>query len=128
MTDPLFIYELWPTDIWHGFVPLELYVSLARAESWDTPDQAERRVRAWAVDRLAALVRYSAWEGDFRDVRGPMVSALPGLNDDGWPDLMLTVKQDNNGTTFLASPVELVHLSEAEVYRRATRRPSERDA
>jgi len=47
------------------------------------------------------------WEGDFRN--GPVVMCLP---KDEHFEFAFVWKQDNNGTTFVASPIELPWLDE----------------
>ena len=54
------------------------------------------------------------WEGDFRKTEGePHVFFIPigyGTGQSGWFDVGFVWKQEHNGTTFVASPVELPHL------------------
>jgi hypothetical protein len=51
-----------------------------------------------------ALARLVHWEGDIRE--GPFVSMLP-FPGNNWSAPIIAWKQDNNGTTFIASPVSL---------------------
>ncbi len=94
----LYVYECGPIDHWQGWTPLPTFL---RDEFID-PGQVGRM--------LQAIARSTRWEGDFRAGEAPRVSALPV----GDPDcaLLLAVKQDNNGTTFIASEVRLPWLDE----------------
>lgn len=56
-------------------------------------------------DAAKDSARRSGWEGDFR--QGPYVFWVP--TEDGM-QFGFVFKQDNNGTTFVVSPVELPHL------------------
>lgn len=60
---------------------------------------------AW--EQAQGSARDKGWEGDFRNP--PVVFWLP-VGDSFQPGFVL--KQDNNGTTFVASPVPLPHLKD----------------
>ena len=64
--------------------------------------------RAW--ENAQAAARNAGWEGDFRNE--PVVFWLP--NDTEF-HFGFVFKQDNNGTTFVVSPVLLQHLAEFAV-------------
>lgn len=60
---------------------------------------------AWESAQDAA--REEGWEGDFRG--DPTVFWIPS---DTEFDVGFVIKQDNNGTTYVVSPVELPHLDD----------------
>lgn len=53
--------------------------------------------------------RHEGWEGDFRGAATPRVLWIPGAIKF---DYAFVWKQDNNGTTFVVSPVEMPWLDE----------------
>jgi hypothetical protein len=94
-----YVYELPPIDHWDGWA------------HWQ-PDEATR------VDEAVthALVQFrarTAWEGDFAD--GPLISGLPRPDGDSWTEVIVGIKQGNNGTVFLWTPYALDWLDEWEV-------------
>jgi hypothetical protein len=60
---------------------------------------------AWESAQEAASA--AGWEGDFR--QDPVVFWVP---DDTEFSFGFVIKQDNNGTTYVVSPVELPHLED----------------
>lgn len=64
------------------------------------------------VKNILDRAREHGWEGDFTEV--PRVMVLPP--DNGGCDFSFAFvwKQSNNGTTFIASEIELPQLGEAE--------------
>lgn len=60
---------------------------------------------AWADAQAAA--QDAGWEGDHRNA--PVVFWVPAEQEF---EFGFVLKQDNNGTTFVVSPVELPHLAE----------------
>lgn len=109
-----FVYECGPVDYWDGMIPLADYFrqcaqnptdadGLTTSNYCDSIDDALQWVLAYA--RVIAV--YSGIE---RDRHLPFVAALPPR----WPSTatvkFLIVKIDNNGTTYVASPVRLPWL------------------
>lgn len=104
-----------PVDWWDGTLSLKDFLS--RLAGQDSAEGgAEPGVHL--MSRLAELGRdltdamngfkQVGWEGDVRE--GPFVFSVPGETEMSWG---LVLKQDNNGTTFVASPVPLPHLDNA---------------
>ena len=111
----MFRYVLSPIDRFLGCISLAQYLDQIRYEQEHygqmmTKEQCEKEISA-VVERLACemgkLYR-SGWEGDVRDGTGIYVFAVPGEESD--TEVGFVFKQDNNGTTFVISPVELPHL------------------
>ena len=99
------IYVLSPIDYWLGWMKEADY--LASAKDYDdmigntfVDDYKALKLKAFAQAKSVG------WEGDIRE--GPYVTGLP--SDSGEVYVMLGWKQDNNGTTFIASPVQLSNL------------------
>lgn len=63
-------------------------------------------IRDWQSAQSAAAGK--GWEGDFRTKDQRVVIAIPDEGDFHWG---FVFKQDNNGSTFVVSPVELPHLA-----------------
>ncbi len=106
------IYSTPPIDWWDGTHSLEDFVAhMARQAS----DPAVVEAGVHLMTRLVELGRDLAdamsgfkaagWEGDVRE--GPFVFSVPAESDMQWG---LVLKQDNNGGTFVASPVPMPHL------------------
>lgn len=76
----------------------------ATGDDSDDGHEINRFIADWESAQEAA--RAAGWEGDFRNP--PAVFWLPS---DSEFDYGFVIKQDNNGTTFVMSPVELPHLA-----------------
>lgn len=111
-----FVYELAPIDGgWRYLQTVEalgqqLAVEYSDAELNGTPvmelPEWPDFATAWRSAKDAA---YSAgWEGDFRGK--PVVFWVPAESEFTYG---FVFKQDNNGTTYVVSPVELPHLKSA---------------
>jgi len=59
----------------------------------------------------------TGWEGDVRD--GPFIAGLPPAHKGSESDLMVAVKQEENGLVFVWSPHELTWLREFAPERRS---------
>lgn len=105
----MFVYETQsPIDWWIGWhKPEDIFrvgVILATSAA-DTYWEASDWYAAWTLAQRGA--RQLGWEGDCR--QGPFVCPCPEGDDAGWR-FIIGWKQDNNGTSYIASPVELPHL------------------
>lgn len=93
------VYKINPIDFWNGWQPVE---------------SMEHR----AVFTLAfnAVIAEGIGNRELRAGEGgnPWWTPFPG-NDSGSPLYLIAWKQDNNGDTFIVSPVELPHLGEPEI-------------
>lgn len=100
MTGELHVYMLEPIDTWQGFTPLAY---------WRWGEQTAKVV----LRALVAAVR-AGFDGDLRPGEGIYLSGLPCTDDeDGY--VVVGLKQDNNGTVFLVSPVDLPYLKERAI-------------
>ena len=111
----MFRYMLSPIDYFGGCVDLWQYIEQLRTEQEEygqmmTKYECESQVNSVLTKlscEMAKLVK-AGWEGD---VRGRIfVFAVPGTEVN--TEIGFLFKQDNNGTTFVMSPVELPHLQE----------------
>ncbi|PSS59873.1 hypothetical protein C6558_36235 [Ensifer sp. NM-2] len=100
----IFVYKLGPIDFWNGWLSAADFV--AETENVDANYNEETFLPF--VEKAQDLARGIGWEGDMRS--GPFVSALPNPDSGNLSDFILAWKQDNNGTTFVASPYELPWL------------------
>jgi hypothetical protein len=78
------------------------------------------RVSAYCYDLFKTIekakelfINFTDWEED-GDI---YITGLPTDDGGGFPYYLVIIKQENNGTTFLYSPVELTHLKEHLVKR-----------
>ena len=113
----MFVYKLPPIDCWTGWrkpskvFRVQLDVSApasAEREAWEAWRSDKSWNKLWAAARSGA--RRLGWDGDVRE--GPLVCVLP-WHDSESPNLAPVVigwKQDDDGTTFVASPVRLPWL------------------
>ena len=112
------VYSLSPIDDWRGWQKPE---DLFRAAIDTSPDanpagkdeplgafEPHRWARAWTSARAAA--RKLQWKGDIRPGGGPYITILPAAEPGGLPLFVIAWKQQDNGTTFVASPVRLSWL------------------
>jgi hypothetical protein len=102
----LIVYNVGIIDRWTGW---QKPADLMR----DEPDpygfhfsrrEFEQRL-AWA----GHIARRLGWEGDTRE--GPYVTAIPDVPDAFGSEYLIGWTQNNNGTTFIASPFELRWLT-----------------
>jgi hypothetical protein len=100
-----FVYSCPPIDEWRGASTFEAYLEHLSANGEDL-DEIEVFVRDFEEASLAVVAR-TIWEGDgiWR------VCSLPELEPWGRTRLIFVVKQRNNGSTFIASEVELPWLA-----------------
>ena len=116
--EAMFVYSLSPIDDWRGWQKPE---DLFRATIDTSPDanpagkdeplgafEPHRWARAWTSARAAA--RKLQWKGDIRPGGGPYITILPAAEPGGLPLFVIAWKQQDNGTTFVASPVRLPWL------------------
>jgi hypothetical protein len=94
------IYTLSPIDDWDGWNELH-----ETSPDRDKPDALWELLSA--LQQKARTIRYP-WEGDCS--QGPFWLPLPA--DTGNYLFLFAWKQSNNGTTFVASPVELPWLDQ----------------
>lgn len=111
------VYEIAPIDFgWHNLKPVsKLAGELAQQQfstaALDPEDRmsnsedpnVEDFMARWESAKSAA--RSAGWDGDFR--QEPVVFWLPGDTEFVYG---FVIKQDNNGTTYIVSPIELPHL------------------
>jgi hypothetical protein len=93
-----YIYELPPTDCFQCFV-WENELKIDHDFVSDIESIKESIARAKYL-----FAKYSSWEGD----GSCYISALPC--EDSYPLIFVTVKQSNNGDTYLYSPIILKHI------------------
>jgi hypothetical protein len=98
----MIVYQTGPIDWWEPW--RLLYPTLAKMAKGENADTVIEILKDLGL--AFELARKMDWEGDIRTGSGgPYITALP--NTDGGIQYVLAWKQDNNGTTFIASPVEL---------------------
>lgn len=111
----LYCYHIPPVDFWTGAVSKEELVEATPFAPIHEDEAANHRNRTeQELDRLEQKAhdafREIGWEGDVRE--GPYFFSVPG-------DTSMVhgyiLKQDNNGSCFIASPVPLPHLGELSI-------------
>jgi len=103
-----YVYSLSPTDWWHGFLTPAEY--LKQCDCGDEYTGLVEDARQWLAEMRQVVQAADFWEGDYGREH---VSAVPNDECDGTSVRLYIVKQSNNGTTFLVSPVPLYHLRES---------------
>lgn len=112
----LFTYAIAPIDFyWEFLVKVEDHAAMLAAA--EAREQVKGVQEEFARDGLAGFLaawddaqqaaRQAGWEGDF--AQSPRVFWLPTTDHEF--SFGFVVKQDNNGTTFVMSPVPLPHLA-----------------
>lgn len=102
----LYVYEVMPVDSgWHWMTTVDdlfgLYQSMADSRS--AADEL-----SVLVEKAESMARDLGWDGENR--HEPRVFFVPV---EGTMAMGLIWKQDNNGTTYVASPVKMPHLEDA---------------
>lgn len=91
-----FYHTYYPIDWWEGWT----HWNTLAADILNDGNEALKDIKAVFIEL--------GWEGDVRE--GPYVVVIP--TDDSYdPKYIVALKQDNNGETFLASPIPLEHLN-----------------
>src|SRR5262249_1721376 len=110
----MFVYTIAPIDNWYGWKPLTEVLNDALVHSDDRSFWLDHKKLLDFWNAAQKLARTQGWEGDIRGSfgdsdGGPWFAPLP-IDDPGSTAFMLCWKQDNNGTTFVASPIPLPWL------------------
>ncbi|MBC2653774.1 hypothetical protein H7F50_04260 [Novosphingobium flavum] len=110
-----FVYAITPIDWTWEFLPTveDVAVQFARHDAtlavhgyqFEGPMLPELLKR---LERAKTIARQHGWEGDYRSDATPRVFFVPG---EGQFEYGFAWKQENNGTTFVASPVAMPHLA-----------------
>jgi len=105
----VFCYVIAPIDHWGLSVPLDEFLDDLSED--DCADAYRARCELFVAE-AKKLARQAGWEGDMSE--GPNVFGIPP--GDTMPNFVMGLawKQDNNGTTFICSPVPLPWLGEPE--------------
>ncbi len=112
----MYYYETGPIDYFAGTVALEVFKEQIQNEvdSFNNADDIFSNVLR-NLDIAKTIFReHSCWEGDI--VAGPFIFAIPD------PDNVemrygFVWKQENNGATYITSPLELVWIEEYKVWK-----------
>lgn len=110
----MYVYSICPIDMWVGWMTEVEFIR--HLKNTIEPSSVESALAEYqSLKKRAMDAAYEAgWEGDIRPDSGPFVSGIPDP-DCGWSSYMIAWKQDNNGTTFIASPCQLPHLGRVAV-------------
>jgi len=105
-----FLYECPPLDWFEALKSFEEYLEGIKLqhEGIKSDNVVEGEINeaiTLLMEACYIAAKNSSWEGDIRT--GPFVVGLPGDCD---AKILIIFKQDNDGTTFLLSPVELPYL------------------
>ena len=97
----LYTYALGPIDYWEGWWSSveDMMTAPYHDVAYWGPDTVRERV--WAAEDAA---RAAGWEGDGK----ARVTVIP--MQDVVCEIVIAIKQANNGTTFIVSPVEMPWL------------------
>jgi len=108
MKQILYVYCVQPIDDFHLWMrPSDVF------NAFGSDDLREIKEFEDVFDTARTSARLIGWEGDIRE--GPFISMLPP-NEGGSSSLFIVAwKQDNNGTSFVASPYILPWISNEDV-------------
>jgi hypothetical protein len=100
---PSFVYVTAPIDVWPKCSLWEFIDGI------DKDDLLKPSGILFDFAKACVLASKAGWEGDFAEY--PRIFWIPEPNHGDWV-YGFAWKQSNNGTCFIASPVELDHLEE----------------
>lgn len=117
-------YQVDPIDFWEGWITEAAYIETlmqrhtGRGAFRDIAELDKMRDDLWKYDQfrkdafhVAELVN---WDGDISS--GPYLCVLPAA-DNLTLKLVMGIKESNNGTTYIVSPVRLEYLEkESHIY------------
>ena len=118
----MYIYEISPIDFWEGCTLLEDYVSKKLKHLIETNATLDAYAYGDLVDILnffddakKMAKKHGNFEDDLREGGGPYVAGIPR---EGYPEcaLMIMWKQDNSGTTYVASQIYLPWLKDDLIF------------
>jgi hypothetical protein len=104
----MFVYARSAIDYWPGWISEEAFLRELNDE-YSVIDPADYQSLKQKAFELAHKV---GWEGDIRE--GPFVAGLPPQGPEPLSDIIIAWKQDNNGDTFIASPIRLSWLEDGD--------------
>ena len=104
----MYCYALSPTDFWAGWQDYKEFCASVAREDNGLHETAKTLLRVGDLlhNGQAYCREKLHWEGDMR--QGPFFSALPTGDSDC--AFVIAWKQDNNGTTYVVSEIELPWL------------------
>ena len=118
-----YIYQTNPVDFFHGLMPIKkvardfmecpTIVRCTASGEEESDELFPLFLLAMRCARAVALAKGSYWEGDIRGEQ-LFVFAIPDP-DASPPRLGLMWKQDNNGTTYICSPVQIPWIDQEEL-------------
>lgn len=104
----MFYYETNPVDFFGPMMPI---CEACRSIRHDTEDpDAEFGLFVTCMKAAHFFGLHGKWDGDIRG-KNLYVFALP-VDDGSLPEIGIVWKQDDNGTTYIASPVRLPWLDD----------------
>ena len=106
MIDKLHVYAIAPIDFWNHWTSMLVFLASPYRDNGPCSDPCEVLNRFQRATQLALRL---GWEGDFSN--GPFISAIPAVHGEGYSEFLIAWKQNNNGTTFIASPFPLPWLA-----------------
>ncbi|MGA9159887.1 MAG: hypothetical protein WB297_03330 [Actinomycetota bacterium] len=115
-----YVYMRGPIEWWWGWSPVADLKAQREEEVDDVVIPSDgpwyghrnRDVEAVVEHALRRVRADGRWEGDI--AQGPYVAGLLPADDDGYmeSEVMVALKQSNNGTVFVWSPQRLAHLKQ----------------
>jgi hypothetical protein len=112
----LFVYDAGIIDDWYGWRSFSETHPIAGVGS--APDELRRR-----LELTGAAAREMGWEGNVREGAGPYWAPIPLPDEPGASDFIIAWKQDNSGSTFVASPYRLPWFAGCACREVASREP-----
>jgi hypothetical protein len=112
----MYVYNVGIIDHFNGLTHLNEYIKkIKRNEdsSFSEPRDDLVSLQKFVVEALCEALNAKglAWEGDLRN-NTIFVGGIPISNDDLTCKKFLVIKQNNNGSTFVISPIPFGHLKD----------------
>jgi len=112
-TTDAFVYQLSPIDWWYGWSELDDVVAHIEEPTEGTRARVRAELERVRDHALNQFRRRTYWEGDI--TTGPRFAGLPPGDGNADGDVMVAIKQSNNGSVFVWSPYELPWISDYAV-------------
>jgi hypothetical protein len=106
----MYVYNMEPIDCWDGWTLVKDYKFGCGdlPEDERSPFLTKKEFEDLYLKAQKIAKAFYGWDGDVRT--GPFISGIPAFPGDCSPQILIGWKQDNNGITFVASPVRLTWL------------------
>jgi len=112
LLDQGFVYDMPPIDWWPAWSDLDQAVAQHGGDK-ETQTRARTELERIRDHALREFRDRTSWEGDI--IKGPVFAGIPPGDGNPDADVMVAIKQFNNGSVFVWSPYDLSWLAQYAV-------------